>query len=126
MKKELSNKGMTLISVVVAAGILAVALAMSTSAFISGTRLTHSAADFTRASNFAEGVMERVRSEPFGRIESMDVTNGLPNLPGARCGVEVTSQAPNLKQITVTCSWNDGKRPRRVQFSTLVVKGGER
>ena len=68
-----NNRGFTLIAVVVSGVILAIALTAAASAFIGASRLTKHAAQFTVASNFAEGVMEEVRSRPFGQIASADV-----------------------------------------------------
>ena len=119
-------RGLSLVAVIVSVAILGVALTMATSAFLSSSRLTKQAANFTLASNFAEGVMERVRSQPYGAIASRQVTNGLPKLSGATCEVKVAPQGDSLKQIVVTCAWREGERRRGVKLATLVAKGGSR
>jgi len=121
-----SNRGLSLVAVVVSAAIVAIALAAATSGFIGASRLTAQAARFTVASNFAEGVMEQVRSRPFAGIASADVHERLPKLPGVGCNIDVRQRGPALKEITVTCSWMERNRPRNVRFSTLVARGGAR
>ena len=126
MRARSDKRGFTLVAAMVAAVILAIALAAAASAFIGASRLTKQAAQFTVASNFAEGVMEEVRSEPFGQIASADVGTRLPKLPGVKCRVDVMPQGGALKEITVTCSWRLPNRTRSVRFSTLVARGGTR
>jgi len=120
------DRGLTLLAVVVAAAIVAIALAAAASGFIGASRLTKQAADFTIASNFAEGVMEEVRSRPYGRIVSGGVHEGLPKLPGVTCAVQAEPQGDALKEVTITCSWRELGRSRAVRFATLVARGGAR
>ena len=115
-----NRRGAGLISLIVSISILAVALTAAASVLISASRLTKHAAYVTVASNFAESEIERVRSQPFSSIGTMSVTRGLPKLPRARCDVSVAKPEPGLKEITVICSWVEGKSPYTVRFSTLV------
>jgi len=124
MKTPHSARGVTLISVMVSVAILAIALAMAASAFIGAARLTRQAADFARAGEFAEGVMERVRLQPFDSVRSVAVVKGLPDLPRARCEVRVTLREPALKEVTVMCSWHDDDRARNVRYCTLIAQSG--
>lgn len=121
-----NTRGAALVTVMVSVAILAIALVAATSAFMSASKLTKHAACFTKASNFAEGVMERTCSQPFGSIGTANVTTGLPDLPQARCSVLVTKPEAGLKEITVTCSWVEGTKPCRVRFCTLAAGGGGR
>jgi len=114
-----------LVAVMVSVAILAIALAAATSAFMSASKLTKHVACFTTASNFAEGVMERTCSKPFGSIKSADVTAPAA-LRNGKCSVSVTKREAGLKEITVTCSWVEGSSPYRVRFSTLAAEGGRR
>jgi hypothetical protein len=91
---------------------------------MSASRLTKHAACMTTAGNFAESEMERVRSQPFESIRTANITRGLPSLPQSQCAVSVTKPEPGLKEITVTCSWVEGKTPYHARFSTLVAGGG--
>jgi type II secretory pathway pseudopilin PulG len=119
------RRGTTLITLIVSIAILGVALATAASVFVSASKLTKHAANMASASSFAESVMEHVRSQPFGSIRSVDVTRGLPKLPGVRCAVAVRSPESGLKEITVTCSWAEGDNPYSVRYSTLAA-GGQR
>lgn len=112
-----------MISVMVSASILAVALALAASAFIGAARLTRQAADFARAGEFAAGVTERARLQPFDSLASRSVVEGLPDLPEARCEVRVARREPALKEVTVVLSWRDEDRARKVEYSALVAKG---
>jgi|GEM_PF-1371289 len=120
------RSGTSLVSLIVSIAILAVALASAASVLISTTRMTKHAANQSAAASFAESVMEHVRSQPFASIGSVNVTRGLPNLPGVRCAVEVTSPERRLKQITVTCSWAERANPYSVRYSTLLAGGMRR
>jgi hypothetical protein len=120
------ERGTGLISVMVSMVILLVALSMITSTFMGASRLTHRAANFTSAGSFAEGVMERMTSQPFDRVAATKVTNGLPRLPGAECAVSVRDAGDGLKEITVTCSWLEGQQRRKTAFSTLMARGDRR
>jgi hypothetical protein len=126
MRLSCNRRGYNLVSVIVATAILAIAVTMAASTFISASRVAKGSADFTVASNYAEGVMERIRLEPFDRVKTTNVTNHLPALPSVKCEIEVAAQSPGLKQVTVTCSWAEGRRARHVRFSTLLAKGGVR
>lgn len=119
------TRGTTLVTLIVSIAILAVALASAASVFISASKLTKHAANATTAANFAESVMEHVRSQPFASIKSVDVKRGLPSLPDVRCAVAVSLPEPGLKQINVTCSWSENGRPYNVRYCTLAA-GGQR
>lgn len=120
-----NRRGSTLITLLVSIAILAIALAAAASAFISASKLTKHAADYTTASNFAQSVMERTIAQPFNSIHTSTVSKGLPNLRNAACGISVTESVPRLKQITVTFAWTEGKSPRSLRLATLVA-GGKR
>ena len=118
-----SRRGATIITLITSIVILAIALAAAASAFLSASKLTRHAGCVTTASNFAESVMERVRTEPFGSIKSTVVARGLPKLPGASCAVAVSTPEPGLKEIVVTCSWIEGRTPCSARYATLVAGG---
>lgn len=120
------NRGVTLVSVMVAVAILAIALTMSTSAFIGASRLTQHAAHLSAASDFAQGVMEQVIARGFEQARTTQVTDRLPKLEGFRCEVQVTQAGLGLKQVVVTASWRDEGRARNVRLSTLLAKGRAR
>ena len=116
-----------MITVIVSIAILAVALAAAASAFISASKLTRHGANFTTASNFAQSQMEHAIGQPFGSIRTTKVSDALPALSNVACNVTVESPEPMLKQVTVTCTWVDGRdRLCSVEFSTLVAGGGRR
>ena len=121
-----NQRGTTLITVIVSIAILAIALSAAASAFISASRLTKHAANYTTASNFAQSEMERVLTQPFESIRTTEVPKGLPALSDARCVVTVDRPEPLLKQITVTCSWVEGKTAHSVRFSSLAAGGRRR
>lgn len=126
MNSTHNNRGLTLVAVMVGGAIIMVALAIAVSAFFSASRLTRNAAYFTRAGNFAEGVMEQVRSEPYDRLVSRAVKENLPDLPGARCEIVVSEREVGLKEARVICSWKEGDRERSVHYSTLAARSMSR
>ncbi len=119
------RRGAGLVAVMVSVTVLAIALTAATSAFMSASRLTRHAAHFARASNYAEGVMERVSSQPFRSIKNTDI-EAPAALPGGQCVVSVTDRKGGLKEVTVTCSWVEGETSHRARFSTLVAEGQQR
>ncbi len=120
------REGLALVSVIVAATIVGIAVSMAATALIGGVRVSQQAAHFTTASSFAEGVLERVRAQPFGPISSGPVTEALPRLAGAQCRIGVTPRGPGLKEVIVTCSWSERGQARSVRLATLIAKGGVR
>lgn len=120
------KRGTTLVTVMVSVAILGITLAAATSAFIGAAKLTKHAGCVSAASNFAEGVMERVSAQPYASIQSANVRTALPRLPEAACSVAVTKREAGLKEVTVTCSWVEAGSPFRVQFATLAAEGGPR
>ncbi|MDO8589375.1 MAG: hypothetical protein Q7T82_20320 [Armatimonadota bacterium] len=120
------ERGTALISVIMSIVILMIALSMVTSVFFSASRLTRRAADFSAASNFAEGVLERVTAEPFNRAQTAEIRNDLPKLPGAECFVAVRQLEDGLKEVTVSVSWTQEKQRQKTTLSTLVARGAIR
>jgi type II secretory pathway pseudopilin PulG len=121
-----AKAGFSLISVVVAGGIVGIALTLAASAIIGGARLSEQAVHLTAASSFAEGVMEQLTAQRYESITRRTVTDDLPRLSEVRCTVDVTERDGALKEVVVTCSWQERERPRSVRFATLVAKGGAR
>lgn len=126
MKIHTDQRGTTLISVVVAIAILTVALSMAVSTFYSASRLTRRSMEFTAASNYAEGVLEKTELMPYSQLHTMEITGSLPKLKGAQCMQQVTETNDGLKQVTVTCSWLSGSQKRSVRLSTLAARGSIR
>lgn len=116
----ISKRGIGLITLIVSISILAITLATAASVLITASKATKHAANVTAASDFAESQLERVRSQPYGSIGTMSVTNNLPKLPGAKCDVSVSKSEPGLREITVAFAWSESKTPYTVRFSTLI------
>lgn len=117
------RRGIGLISVIVAIGILAVAMTMMVSVFIGGSKAVRSAANLATAGNYAEGILERTVSKPFDKLVNENISSGLPELPGAECSVTVNPAGSRLKEVTVTLTWREGEQDKRVRFSTLAAGG---
>ncbi|MCX6345746.1 MAG: hypothetical protein NT018_11845, partial [Armatimonadetes bacterium] len=83
---------------------------------------TKQSVSFTKASNFAEGIMERTVAMPYSQIKSTAINNNTPTLQNFACNVSV-SERESLKEITVRCSWIAGELHREIMLSTLVAKG---
>lgn len=120
---EHNNRGFGLAGLMIGVVILLIALTMAASSFYSASRLTRQASSFTKASNFAEEVIERVRLQPYASIHTTEIKTGIPKLHDTRCMANVKEREPGLKEVTVTCSWLEGTRHREVRFSTLVARG---
>jgi hypothetical protein len=117
---------MTLLSVVVSAVIVSVAMLMMATTFHASSQMSKQSAGYIQATNFIEGVLEEVRLRPYDDVVSMHVTEGLPKLPEALCVVEASPREAGLKEVIVRCSWRSGELRRETKLSTLVAKGGAR
>ena len=120
------KRGFTLASVVISTAIMAVTLTIAVGAFYSSVRLDRQSAAYVQATNFIEGVMERTAALPYSRVESKQMTTGLPNLPEFKCAVDVSERGPGLKEVLVRCGWRAGSTTREAKLSTYVAKGQAR
>ena len=121
-----SEHGFSLLEVLVAFTILALAVATILSLFASGLRNAAVAADYARALTLAESRLATIQGRDVTRLEG-GVNEG--SLDGFTWHTsiypyDVLSSNPNrtrLYQIDVSVKWGEGVRQRSVQLSTLQI-----
>ncbi len=119
-----SERGFSLLEVLVAFTILALAVATILSLFASGLRNTAVAADYARALTLAESRLARVQGRGVTRLESGANEGSMGEFTWHTriYPYDASGSHPNrtrLYQIDVTVQWGEGERRRTVQLSTL-------
>lgn len=115
------HRGLTLIEVLIASAILAVGLLALLSAFPIGYVDVNVSGGQSKATAYAQQMLEQLRNQPFnpGPLEETDTPE-----PGYTRDwtIEVvgSTPAPNrLVRIEVTVDWTRGDRPQRVTLETM-------
>jgi len=131
--------GVTLVEVLIALGLLTALLVSVAGLMLAGNRQAAAGAHASQALALAQTVVEQLESRSFRQTwESLGCDGAdaecrvAPDLPAARLpllAVEVAVAAlggPSLERavllrVTVTVSWREGSRPRRLRLATLRV-----
>jgi len=121
INKKLSKKGFSLIELMVAVVILAIAVLGIFLAFSSGWMGMANARDRTVATNYAREAMENVKNMDFEKIitTTKSVTNASKKY---RIDVNVLLEAPNLKKVLTVVSWEDRKGISKTVDTTMLVQ----
>jgi len=121
IKMKLSQKGFTLIEIMVALAILAIAAIGIFQAFTTGFQGMADAKDRTIATNIAQKKLEGVKNSvkvayPYYSIETQEINDKTFTII-----VVTNSIEDNLEQVYVTVSWTNRKgNEKNVQLETLV------
>ena len=114
MKGLKRSKGFSLIEVIIALFILAIALLAMAGLMVSTTKNTSFGGHMTEAATFAQDKLEQLMATPFGKIAinttQTDNPAGSTGITYTRSWVAVPNIAPpnnTLDVITVTVSWTD-------------------
>jgi len=106
------NKGFTLVEILLATGILALAICGILAMYISCFTLIATSKNVNIATDAALGLLEEIRSSQFTRI--VDDYNGLTftvnNIPASRGIVYVDDTNSELLKVTVSVCWRQGNR----------------
>jgi len=125
--KQISNRGSTLIEILLAVAILAIALCAILGAYISCFVLMATSKNINIATNVALGLMEDIRSAPFTDLSGADlVINNQPFeqlsthlyrcrfsvgvLPTNKIVVYMNDTNPDLLELTISICWRQGGR----------------
>ncbi len=112
--------GFTLIEVVVAIGLLAIAVAGLQSLLISSIRANSTASGMTAATTLAQQKIEQLRNTPYN---SVDLTSGTSQTVGTYTLSWVVAAGPatNTKSVTVSVSWSTPNGGQTVQLNTVLT-----
>ena len=125
IKRILSKKGFSLIELMVAVAILAMAIFGIFHAYSAGFMGMADARDRTVATNYAQEKMEDIKNIPFSDIDNYIINNNgsIEEISGKIFTIYIESEAyevnDDLKKITTRVSWDEDKE---VELVTLVYK----
>lgn len=122
-------RGMSLVEVLVAFGVLTLAATVSLQV-LSSTRRGHSRSEARNSAAFvARSLLDQARSAPFDTLAG---SSGVVTVPGIRDGqafqrtynqtTSVVDQGNDLKRVWVSVSWSETGGPSTVVLETLVFK----
>ena len=121
INKRLSKKGLSLIELMVAVVILAMAIFGIFNAFSSAWMGMANARDRTVATNYAREKMEDIKNKPFSEITNESPAADIPGQTKFKREVTVDDSIANLKKATTTVSWKNRKGVgKEVELVTLV------
>ena len=119
INRKLSKKGFSLIELMVAVVILAIALVGIFLAFSSGWMGMADARDRTVATNYAQEILEDIKNTPFEKIHS-ESTSKINDTKFYR-NINSININPNIKEVTAQVTWKNWKDSvKNVEASTLI------
>jgi len=123
INRKLSKKGFSLIELMVAVVILAIAVLGIFLAFSSAWMGMAVGRDITVATNYARGEMETIKNKPFETLS----TEELPDKGKFSISINITNEIiegearNDLKRVVTTVSWeNREEETREVQLEMLI------
>jgi len=124
MKLRLPEKGFTLMEVMLAVAITAIALCGILATYMACFTMIKTSKNASIATSAAQGLMDEIRNAPFPLIKS--TYNGaaftpVSNLPQNNVAVDVDDSDPELLKVTVNISWREGNIIIPVELTTLIV-----
>ena len=119
INRKLSKKGFSLIELMVAVAILAMAIFGIFNAFSSGWMGMANARDRTVATNYAQEILEDIKNTPFEKIHS-ESTSKINDTKFYR-NINSININPNIKEVTAQVTWKNWKDSvKNVEASTLI------
>jgi prepilin-type N-terminal cleavage/methylation domain-containing protein len=120
INRKLSHKGFSLIELMVAVVILAIAILGIFLAFNSGWMGMADARDRTVATNYAQEILEDIKNTLFEKIHN-ETTSQIGDTKFYRSISLNPNINPNIKEVTAQVTWDNWKdSPKSVEASTLI------
>lgn len=125
-----SEKGFTLVELVVTATFVAITSAAIVDIFITVGKLNKEARNLAVATALAQQKLEVYRDSGYAAIPTgspaVDFTSSLPaNFGSPKSAVaNVTTPQAGLKKVDIVISYQEGGVPKHVQISTLMAQRG--
>lgn len=124
---KLSNKGFTLLELVVAVGILLIVITGLLYAFINCILMNESNNNLVTAANDAQYVLEQIKARTYDDIDDF-INNFNPNefnnLKGETITFPDTTIGTSIATIIVNVRWTERQRVRDFRLSTRVARTG--
>ena len=113
-----SKAGFTLLELMVAAGIIIVAITGTLATFISASYLSQANRNKSVAASDANSVLENLKSKAYDALDS-DTIISFNNLPNESIAVTVTKLI-NEKNVVANVTWTENQRQRSFTLATKV------
>ena len=125
INRKLSQKGFSLIELMVAVVILAMAIFGIFNAYSVGFMGMVDARNVTVATNYAREEMENIKNTSFGNLVASGVeapfTIPAPTIFSGTKTIKIWNGNSDLKEVTTKVSWNDRNEiPKEVKLETLI------
>lgn len=122
-----NERGMTLLEVLVAFLILAMALVTMMNAFALGSRHNAGTSSYNTALSLAQSKMEEIKNSSFNSVDDVALTDfstesDYSSFSGFSYEVAVENSGLNTKTVTVTVHYSEGGVSKEVSVTTEVVK----
>jgi len=128
MNSRRQNRGLSLLELLVAVSVFAVAFVMLLTAFPTAARAVRQGHDYVAATFLAERCLEQIRGLDYDTIENGTYTvqvntsnQGVELRQGFSVQTLVSEPQTNLKRVRVLVSWT-GERARHVEVFTDVAR----
>ncbi|MEK7508433.1 MAG: prepilin-type N-terminal cleavage/methylation domain-containing protein [Patescibacteria group bacterium] len=122
-----NNQGFTLIELVVALGLMAIAL-FGYFAVLKTVTLTRFAKHQALAYQVAIKKIEELKAVPFGSlpVSGSFIDSALSALPQVQANLTVANHggSAGIKEITATISWQENGITKNVEVKTMLTSGG--
>lgn len=122
---RISDKGFTLLELMIAAGILLIAILGLLTAFIHCIFLSESNKNLVTAVTDAQYVLEQIKSLPYSEISNF-INNFNPSQFSNLDNEAITFPNPdiggNIAEVTVNVSWIERQRNRSFELSTRIAR----
>lgn len=122
-----NSGGFTLVEVLAAAALLTIGM-LAVLAVVQASRETQQRTIYLSAGrNIAQSKIEMARAESFDNLNSLagrTSDSALPkgNVINTAVANYPTFTEPDLKRVTVTVTWPEGRGTRRICYDTLIVR----
>lgn len=117
------REGFTLIEIITSMAVMVVGILSILALFPVGFHASRRAADFTKASLFAQEKMEEIKMKGFDAAaeETADDAGNTDGLFERAVTVANVSGYDNLKEVTVTVGWTERGQERSEEFKTYIA-----
>jgi prepilin-type N-terminal cleavage/methylation domain-containing protein len=122
--KNALNKGFTLLEVLVALGILVIAITGLLYAFINCILLNESNGNLVKAANDAQYVLEQIKGEDYSDIDDFVTnfnTSQFSNLNNEQVAFSEANIGTDIADITLNVTWTERGRNRDFGLSTRLA-----
>lgn len=133
MKKSNQNKGTTFVELIIAVGVIGVALLSLILVIIYGIKVNRQAKLLTLSYEIAGKEMETLRNTPFTNLINQtngpfysDANTDLAKLPNGSGNLTIRNYegSTQIKEIIINISWDNLGQNKTTTFTTLITSGG--